>query len=233
MTIAEGRTLSTRENWTVRTVRQVLVDAERDIYIVPEEQWQQLYDVQLNVKQAKGKGAKFKPSYVAYHDMIRALRKHLPGVIPVVLEQERLPMDADGEEYSVLLHVALYNSNTKTYSMIHAIPVMTHGPSAHDAVVNPDARNVSDSIRRAFCRLIAEETGLGYSCWHEEDPYSSAEEEEEAKPSKSKKTRKAEPDFDDDLDDDDFDDDLDDELDDDDEEDDEPQQKKRYRRRRR
>lgn len=192
-----------------------MFEQQRDLWFLPAEKWNELYAVELQSQTAEDtKKGKFKAQYIPYHVMMRELRSRLPGVIPVLVDTKECE---DEEDFTVLLVVALWDSATKTHSMLHYIPVMQHGASRHDAITNPNARQISDSIRRAFCRVIAEETGLGYFCWHDYDPYETTTASTE-KPASKKKEPKFE-----DLDDDDYDDDslpFDSDLDDDDDDDD-------------
>lgn len=189
---------------------------DKKYYQLPIERWQSNYAVELNVKTAQsGKSGKgFKANYVPYHDVQFALRKHEPDLVFEI--DEFLPIgDEDSTSYLILCH--LYHQPTGLSTPIMRYPVMRHGVGQHAAVENPTAREISDSIKRAFVRCVAEETGLGYSLWVQIDNDPEDEPEESAKKSRRKKQDEFKVDWDDDdsLDDDDnLDDDDDDDLDD-------------------
>lgn len=184
---------------------------ENKFYRMPFEQWQANYNIEVEQKQVKGK--KFSPNYVPYHDINILLRKHCPDLVFTV--DEVLPF-GDDDDCTYMIKCCLYDQASGLSSQSYMIPVMQHGASAHGAITNPDTRQISDSIKRAFVRVVAEETGLGYSMWSDFDLDPMEAEEPKAK-GKSKR-RKDDDDlpFDADIDDE-FDDLLDDDLDDDDE----------------
>lgn len=184
------------------------METTKQFWRLPFAQWQVNYETEIDVKKASGK--KFSPSYVPYHDVNALLRKLCPSLVFVV--DEVLPF-GDEDECTYMIKCRLYDQESGLYSQQYMVPVMQHGASAHGAIRNPDTRQISDSIKRAFVRVVAEETGIGYSLWTQIDldPYEEAETEA---PAKRRRSKKEELPFDDDIDDL-LEDDLDDDLDDD------------------
>jgi hypothetical protein len=127
---------------------------------LPYSQWEANTEIQLPIKQYKG------TDYVTYHNMVRALRQHCPGLIPEMLEATPL------EDGTIILKLRLWDNHSSTGSQVHRIAIMALGTSSHHAKPCPDARSLQDGIRRAICRVISEETGLGYQLWlRDEDEY--------------------------------------------------------------
>jgi hypothetical protein len=114
------------------------------------------------------------------------MREYCPHL---VYEVEELQAIEYGDEVSYMIKCCFYDQISGLRSPIIRFPVMSHGASAHGAVINPDARNIADSLKRAFVRAVAEVTGIGYSMWIEldTDPY----EEEEQKSTKTKAKAKS------------------------------------------
>lgn len=139
-----------------------------EYFQLPYDKWEANLKVQLPVKTMKG------ADYVPYHQMVKALRQHCPGLVPVLEEVSPLP---DG---TVMVKVYLHNIADGSRSATHRIAIMKLGTQSHHAVVCPDARVIQDGIRRAFCRLISEETGLGYDLWLREDEYETASQQAQA-----------------------------------------------------
>ena len=195
-----------------------------EFYRLPIEQWEANYQLEIENKTASSK--KFATNYIPHHTIQHLFRKHCPQLAFMV--HEIAPIGSDDEAtYLIicgLVEVATGLQTPKSYCSVH-----THGASRHEAIVNPDARQIADSLKRAFVKVVAEETGIGFSMWAELDldPYDEAEEEKKTK-TKSSKRRKAEEEEDEDDDDAPFDLDFDDDLDDD--EDDEMPAPRRTRR---
>lgn len=127
---------------------------------LPFDQWEANTKVELPTKQFKG------TDYITYHNMIRALREYVPGVVPEMLEATPL------EDGTIILKLRLWCCEEGLPSQMHRIAVMALGTSSHHAKPCPDARSLQDGIRRAICRVISEETGLGYQLWlRDEDEY--------------------------------------------------------------
>lgn len=126
---------------------------------MPYEEWRKNYEVALPVKNSG------KTEYVNYHVMVEHLRKLCPNLIPELISADVL------EDYTVVVKVQLWHNVLNLPSATHRMAVMRLGGAMHNAVPSPDARLMTDGIRRAFCRLIAEETGIGYSCWLDYDDY--------------------------------------------------------------
>lgn len=101
--------------------------------------------------------------YITYHEMIRALREFVPGVIPEFIAA---PLLGDNTQ---LVEVRLWNNELGLPTQTHKMAVMRLGGKMHNAVPLPDSRLLTDGIRRAICRVISEETGLGYSCWFDDE----------------------------------------------------------------
>lgn len=183
-------------------------------YRLPIEQWEANY--LLEVEGKKASSDKFSTNYIPHHTIQHLFRKHCPHLAFIV--HEVAPVGSDDEAtYLIicgLVEVATGLQTTKSYCSVH-----THGASRHEAIVNPDARQIADSLKRAFVKVVAEETGIGFSMWAELDldPYDEVEEAKKSKAKSSKRKAVEEDDEDDAPFDLDFDNDLDDDDDDDDE----------------
>ena len=64
---------------------------------------------------------------------------------------------------SVMVRISM-NINGKIYC--EEFPVKN---SSHKGIINPDSREVSDSIQRGFAKLFSRKTGLGLSLWLKEE----------------------------------------------------------------
>ena len=198
------------------------------MYRISKEEWLANVQQDLSDKTKSLKGGKgFKGAYIPANTMLTLLRENYPLAYPKLVEAQNL-----GEGCGVLLHVVLVWADGESPVMLY--PVMQHGTGRHAAKAEPDARDISDSVNRAFAKLIALETGLGWSMYlGEADPEDVKTEEEPT--STKRRRRKPEPESDEDEDEDMF--DFDEEDDEDEEEDEEPKKTSRrgntrFRRRR-
>lgn len=189
-------------------------------YRLPIEQWEANY--LLEIENKKASSAKFSTNYIPHHTIQHLFRKHCPHLAFMV--HEITPIGSDDEAtYLIicgLVEVATGLQTPKSYCSVHS-----HGASRHEAIVNPDARQIADSLKRAFVKVVAEETGIGFSMWAELDldPYDEAEEVK----TKAKSSKRKSKDEDDEEDEAPFDLDFHDTLDDDDDDDDELEQPRR------
>lgn len=181
---------------------------DKKYYQLDLAKWEANYAYELNVKNASSnKGGKgFSANYVPYHDVQFALRKLEPDLVFEVEEVAPVGSD-DNLSYMILCHLYHQPSGLRTPTMRY--PVMRHGVGQHAAVIDPTSREISDSLKRAFVRCVAEETGIGYSLWVTLEPDPEDAEEEEVKKTSRRGGKKVsyEIDFDESLDDDDDDDD--------------------------
>jgi hypothetical protein len=194
------------------------------MYRISKEEWLSNTTLDLSDKTKSLKGGKgFKGSYIPANTMLTLLRETYPLAYPKLVEIQNLE-----EGCGVLLHVVLVWPDGESPVMIY--PVMQHGTGRHAAKAEPDARDISDSLNRAFAKLIALETGLGWLMYlGEADPEDTKTGEEP-----TKRRRRSKPEVDEDDDEDEF--NFDEEDDEDEEEDEEPKKTSRgntrFRRRR-
>lgn len=130
---------------------------EQKYWQMPYETWLENFKRQLPTK---GSGDTV---YITYHEMIRALREFVPNVIPEFIAA---PLLGDNTQ---LVEVRLWNNALGLPTQTHKMAVMRLGGKMHNAIPLPDSRLLTDGIRRAICRVISEETGLGYSCWFDDE----------------------------------------------------------------
>lgn len=133
-------------------------------------------------KTGKSKGG----TYIPYNRMVTILREYYPEATPMLDSFQTL-----ADNGSVVLAVFL-DWGEKGRSPIMHYPVMNHGIGQHGAVSLPDSREFTDSLYRAYAKLISMETGLGWSCWLEEPDPQDPEDEEEPTP----RSRRSKPAFD-------------------------------------
>lgn len=133
-------------------------------------------------KTGKSKGG----TYIPYNRMVTILREYYPEATPMLDSFQTL-----ADNGSVVLAVFL-DWGEKGRSPLMHYPVMNHGIGQHGAVSLPDSREFTDSLYRAYAKLISMETGLGWSCWLEEPDPQDPEDEEEPTP----RSRRSKPAFD-------------------------------------
>lgn len=133
-------------------------------------------------KTGKSKGG----TYIPYNRMVTILREYYPEATPMLDSYQSL-----ADNGSVVLAVFL-DWGEKGRSPLMHYPVMNHGIGQHGAVSLPDSREFTDSLYRAYAKLISMETGLGWSCWLEEPDPQDPEDEEEPTP----RSRRSKPAFD-------------------------------------
>ena len=135
----------------------IFMTEEKKYWQMPYETWVENFKRQLPTK---GSGD---TTYITYHEMIRALREFVPGVIPEFIAA---PLLGDNTQ---LVEVRLWHNELGLPTQTHKMAVMRLGGNMHNAVPLPNSRLLTDGIRRAICRVISEETGLGYSCWFDDE----------------------------------------------------------------
>lgn len=133
-------------------------------------------------KTGKSKGG----TYIPYNRMVTILREYYPEATPMLANFRSL-----ADNGSVVLAVFL-DWGEKGSSPVMHYPVMNHGIGQHGAVSLPDSREFTDSLYRAYAKLISMETGLGWNCWLEEPDPQDPEDEEEPTP----RSRRSKPAFD-------------------------------------
>lgn len=196
--------------------------------VTPEEYRDNIaHDVSQYVK----KEGKMK--YLNTHHARYLMNVNYPHIVcEVVTDNEGNPfcdVDVDGVR-GTFVSVVLINTLTNVRTAVLHHPVMSNTKGAFKpAAIEADARAISDSITRAFVKLVGYEVGYGYNLWlqleldeMDELTGESDDEEDDEVPTRSRRTngrRKADvrprdEDEDDEDDDDEYDDDDDEEDDD-------------------
>lgn len=209
------------------------VDDSFVYYVLPIEVWKTNYNLEFDSKNAKDKSGKVSIDYVPYHQIHFAILERHPELIFNICEIQPVG-DEDDVSYMILCN--FYHQPTGKHTPVIRYPVMQMGAGRHGAIKNPDARQISDALKRAFCYAAAMQLGLGFSQWAllERDPEDIEEAPKSKKSKPSKLIKKLDEDAWEDLDlDAGFDGDSDDENDedeDDDDDDDEVEQRPARRR---
>lgn len=197
------------------------ISNSRTYYVLPIEAWKANYNLEFDAKSAKDKSGKVVIDYVPYHQIHFAILERHPELIFNVCEIQPV---GDEDEVTYMILCNFYHQPTGTYTPIIRYPVMQMGAGRHGAIKNPDSRQISDALKRAFCYAAAMQLGLGFSQWAllERDPEDTVEEAPKAKRRKQKEEE-------DDWEDLDLDAGFDDDDDEDEEDDDEVEQRPRRR----
>lgn len=149
------------------------------IYVLPHDEWQKNYEVDTSEDvKSLSFGKKAGGGYIPVNVAITFARKL--RAYPEVVYIQDLP-----EGRGTILHVRLvWFGRGVSPTMLY--PVMAHGAGRHQAKSEPDARDITDSLGRAYAKCIALETGYGWGLFLGEDPNATSE----PTPSKSKSSKK-------------------------------------------
>ena len=191
-------------------------------YVLPIEAWKANYNFEFDSKNAKDKNGKVSIDYVPYHQIHFAVLERHPDLIFSICELQSV---GDEDEVTYMILCNFYHQPSGNYTPTVRYPVMQMGAGRHGAIKNPDARQISDALKRAFCYAAAMQLGLGFSQWAllERDP-----EDTEAEPKATKRRKQKDENAWEDLDLNagfDSDDEDDDDDDEDEEDDDEVEQR--------
>lgn len=168
------------ETESTETYPKTTADA---IYVLPHDEWQKNYEVDTSEDvKSLSFGKKTGGGYIPVNVAITFARKL--RAYPELIRIQDLP-----EGRGTILHVRLvWFGRGVSPTMLY--PVMAHGAGRHQAKSEPDARDITDSLGRAYAKCIALETGYGWGLFLGEDP--NATSAEPAPKSKSSKKRRYE-----------------------------------------